>query len=68
MKKLTGNDRNEPNWTKPFQVINLRTNASHGEYESLDEAKGAVLYDRLTDWEIWRNSTALVAHRDTGRF
>jgi hypothetical protein len=36
-----------------YEVINLRNHKSHGKFDTLDEAKGCVLYDRLAAWEIW---------------
>lgn len=38
----------------PYEVINLRTLESHGEYDSLDQARGCVEFDRLTAYAIWR--------------
>lgn len=35
-----------------YEVINLRTDESHGCFETEDEARGCVAYDRLTAWEI----------------
>ena len=29
-----------------YEVINTKTDESHGEFETLDEARGCVLYDR----------------------
>jgi len=55
-----------------FELINLKTKASHGMFGSEDEARGAARYDRLTDWEIWECGTKrvndIVAYRDTGRY
>jgi len=55
-----------------FEVINLKTKASHGVFDSEDEARGCARYDRLTDWEIWECGTKrvsdIVAYRDTGRY
>jgi hypothetical protein len=36
-----------------YEVINLTTEESHGEFETLDEARGAVRYDRLHAYSIW---------------
>ncbi len=36
-----------------FNVINLETDESHGEFETLAEARGAVRYDKLKAYEIW---------------
>jgi len=47
-----------------YEVINLKTKASHGKYETLTEARGCVSYDRLTAWEIWRNDQEVVDYRD----
>lgn len=35
-----------------YEVTNLRTGESHGTYETADEARGCVTYDRLDSWEI----------------
>ncbi len=55
-----------------FEVIDLKTKKSHGKYETLAEAKGCVLYDRLTEWEIWQegimNCNSVVAYKDSGRY
>jgi hypothetical protein len=32
-----------------YEVISLKTDESHGLYETLEEARGAVAYDRLQD-------------------
>jgi hypothetical protein len=36
-----------------YEVINLETLESHGEYRSLDEARGCVEFDRLVAYAIW---------------
>jgi hypothetical protein len=36
-----------------YEVLNLKTGQSHGLYDTLDEARGCVDYDRLTQWQIW---------------
>lgn len=36
-----------------FELVELDTTESHGEYETLSEACGAALYDRLKAFEIW---------------
>ena len=55
-----------------YEVLNLKTKRGHGTFDTLDEARGCVLYDRLTDWEIWavgvQQVNRVVAYRDTGRF
>lgn len=38
-----------------FKVMNDATNKSHGEYDSHDEARGAVEFDRLTHYSIWHD-------------
>lgn len=35
-----------------YELINLRTDESHGTYATAEEARGAVAYDRLDSWEI----------------
>ena len=37
-----------------YQVLNLETGKSQGEFETLNEARSAVLFDRLTRYEIWQ--------------
>ncbi len=49
-----------------FEVIDLKTHKSHGVYDTLLEAKGCVLYDRLSSWQIWHNESTLVAEKDAG--
>lgn len=36
-----------------YEVINLDTNQSHGKFETLDEARGCIDYDRLRHWQVW---------------
>jgi hypothetical protein len=36
-----------------YEVINLDTDESHGLYETLEEARGAVRYDKLRAYSIW---------------
>lgn len=38
-----------------FELIDLNTDETHGSFETLMEARGAVRFDRLTAYEIWRN-------------
>ncbi len=38
---------------KRFAVVNLATDDQPTGFDSLDEARGAVAFDRLTAWEIW---------------
>lgn len=40
---------------QPYKVVDLETDESHGRYESLDEARGCVLFDRLERWAIWHD-------------
>jgi hypothetical protein len=37
-----------------YQVLNLETGESQGEFNTLNEARSAVLFDRLTRYEIWQ--------------
>lgn len=37
-----------------FDVVNTATDKSHGIYDTLDEARGCVAFDRLARWEIWQ--------------
>jgi hypothetical protein len=41
---------------KPFEVFNTETDECHGTYETLDQARGCVKFDRLVAFEIWRGS------------
>ena len=38
---------------RPFRVYDLDTDESHGDYETLDDARGAVIFDGLIKWQIW---------------
>lgn len=38
----------------PYEVINLDTDESHGVYDTLEEARGCVAFDRLRAYSIWR--------------
>lgn len=49
-----------------YEVINLRTKASHGQYDTLGEARGCIAYDNLTAWEIWSLNDTIVDYRDPG--
>ena len=40
-----------------YEVINLKTDESHGEHESLYAAHGCVIYDHLTHYQIWYGDT-----------
>jgi hypothetical protein len=37
-----------------YKVLNLESGDSQGEFETLNEARSAVLFDRLTRYEIWQ--------------
>jgi hypothetical protein len=37
-----------------FEVFERPSADSHGVYDTLDEARGCVSYDRLKEWEIWQ--------------
>ena len=43
-----------------YQVINVDTGESHGEYETLERAKGCVIFDSIEDWEIWNGQDVCV--------
>jgi hypothetical protein len=45
-----------------FQVTDLKTGESHGEYDTLDLARGCVEFDRLEAYQIWRG------HMEAGEF
>lgn len=36
-----------------YTVYDEDTGESHGEYETLSQAKGCVEYDKLSHWSIW---------------
>lgn len=38
----------------PYQVIDLDTDEDRGVYETLDEARGCVRFDRLRAYQIWQ--------------
>jgi hypothetical protein len=40
----------------PYTVINLDTDESHGDFETLSEARGCVRYDRLRAYAIWHKN------------
>lgn len=42
-----------------YEVINVATGENHGPYPTLDQAKGCVEFDHLSDWEIWRDGTCI---------
>jgi hypothetical protein len=42
----------------PYEVINLDTEESHGVYETLEEARGCVQFDKLHAYSIWRGRWA----------
>jgi len=37
-----------------FEVIDRTNGTSHGNYETLEEARGCVAFDKLTNYEIWQ--------------
>lgn len=45
-----------------FEVFNLDTDESHGVYDTLEEARGAVRYDKLRAYSIW---LTVCGERDT---
>lgn len=40
-----------------YEVFDLNADESHGEFETLEQARGCVKFDRLTAWAIWKNGT-----------
>jgi hypothetical protein len=38
-----------------FELIDLDTDETHGTFETLSEARGAVRFDRLKAYAIWHN-------------
>lgn len=47
-----------------YEVFDLSTDESHGEYPTLEQARGAVAYDRLKRYSIWRDDNVRVEHCD----
>lgn len=45
-----------------YELINLINGKSHGTWDSLEDARGAVIYDRLISWRIlvWNSRGILV--------
>ena len=43
-----------------YEVFNLDTDESHGIYDTLDEARGCVLFDKLTRYSIWKDESVRV--------
>jgi len=39
--------------TPMFEVVDLTYNYSQGGFDTLDEARGAVAFDKLTTWAIY---------------
>ena len=37
-----------------YEVINLETDESHGDFDTLEEARGCVAFDGLNAYQIWR--------------
>lgn len=44
-----------------FEVIDTKQNYSHGSFDTLAEAQGAVSFDGLRDWEIFSDTGEVVA-------
>ena len=44
-----------------FEVMN-ENGENHGAYETLDEARGAASFDRLTDYSIYANGQRVESH------
>lgn len=43
-----------------YEVINLETEESHGEFDTIAEARGCVRYDKLTAYSIWNEGRVRV--------
>lgn len=39
-----------------FEVIDLLEDESHGEFETLEQARGCVRFDRLRHYAIWHDN------------
>ena len=46
----------------PFLLMDDADDSSHGTFETLGEARGAVLYDHLTAWTIYRSGQIVDSH------
>jgi hypothetical protein len=44
----------------PYEVIDLNDHSSHGDYPTVDEARGCVEFDRLKSYQIWYRGTRIV--------
>lgn len=44
-----------------YEVFDLVTDDSHGEFETLEEARGAVRYDKLKAYSIWKDNIRVEA-------
>lgn len=51
----------------PYEVINLDTDESHGVYETLEEARGCVAFDKLRAYSIWRGEWDHTARMTPGQ-
>lgn len=36
-----------------YEVVDVTKNYSHGAFDTMSEARGAVAFDRLTNWAIY---------------
>ncbi len=50
-----------------YRVINVETGEKHGVFDTLDEARGCVEFDHLTDWEIWDDADTCILYGVPGR-
>jgi hypothetical protein len=41
-----------------YEVIREPDGDSHGQFDTLDEARGCVAFDRLAEWSIYRLTQA----------
>lgn len=48
----------------PYEVIDLDDNRSHGDYPTIDEARGCVEFDQLNRYQIWHQGKHLVECRE----
>jgi hypothetical protein len=44
-----------------YELIDSETEALHGTYETLDEARGAAAYDKLAEYAIWHGNERVMA-------
>ncbi|HVH85480.1 MAG TPA: hypothetical protein VM912_02065 [Terriglobales bacterium] len=41
---------------EPYEVFDLNTDESHGTFETLEQARGCVRFDKLRSYSIWKGN------------